>query len=124
MKKPDPNSLHGDAEFDAEAEREQEQAARVATRTMRALRAAGYDMVLVRIAKVLTRGDECAGPGATVFECAERMLPGIPLEADGLRSVADELDAEFRKRGAHLHEATAGYEENATARMAEFENGD
>jgi hypothetical protein len=115
-------TLHGDPELDALAEREQLIAARAATRAMLALRALGYDFVLVRICKVLTRGGECAAPGATSFECARRLLPALPREADGLRLIADKFDAEFRKGGTH--EAERGYEEDASHRASEFEGGD
>lgn len=115
----DADSLHGDPVFNAMAEREQKAAAKAAMMVTRSLRALGFDFVLVRVSKIVSRGRSNAAPGATAFDADDRMLPCLPLEADELRSLAQHLDDEFRRRGTF--EATEGYVEDVTHRITDFE---
>jgi hypothetical protein len=114
-----PDSLHGDPVLDAMAEREQKAAVQATLRVARTLRALGFDFVLVRVSKVLSHDGMCVAPGATAFDSSERIVPCLPREADALRSIADELDAEFARSGAT--EATEGWSEDITRRQTDFE---
>jgi len=109
------DTLHGDPELDALAEREQTQV----IETVKALRARGYDYVVVQIAKVIPgRGGDNAVPGASAIEASDRVLPCLPRQADNLRAIARQLDEAFEKRGTS--EAEEGYLEDLTHRAKEF----
>jgi len=114
-----PDTPHGDPELDAMAEREQKAAVKAALMVTKTLRAIGFDFVVVSVSKVVSRNGSCAVPGATVFDADDRVVPGLRLEADSLRLLADDIDAEFARRGTF--EATEGYTENASHRVADFE---
>jgi len=113
-----PEGMHGDPELDALACREQQAAAKVALETARALRARGYDFVVVRVVKVVGRRGELAAPGASAIEASEIVLPALRLEAQSLRRMADDLDEAFRRAG--VREAEEGYVEDAAHRFEEF----
>lgn len=114
-----PGSLDGDPVLEAEAEREQKAALQATRKVAKTLRALGFDFVLVRVSKVVSRDGVCAVPGATAFDWDERVIPALPREADALRSLADDLDAEFARSDSP--EATEGYSEDVTHRAAEFD---
>lgn len=113
-----PDSLH-DPELVAMAEREQKAATKAAVMVTRSLRALGFHFVLVRVGKVVSHNGDCAMPGATVFDAGDEMSPSLPFEAEEFRRIARELDQEFERRGTH--EAEEGYSEDATHRIADFE---
>lgn len=113
----DIEGLHGDPELDAMAEREQKAAVKAALMVTKTLRAIGFDFVVVRVSKVLSHNGLCAVPGASVFDADDRVVPGLRLEADSLRVLAKDIEAEFDRRG--VFEATEGYTE--IARLAEFD---
>lgn len=114
-----PDALDHDPELVAMAEREQKAASKAAIMVTRSLRALGFDFVLVRVGKVVSRNGECAMPGATVFDANDKMSPSLPLEAEEFRRIARELDEEFLRRD--VPEAEEGYSEDATHRVAELE---
>lgn len=116
---PAPDSLHGDPVLDEMAEQEQKAAVKAALMVTKTLRALGFDFVVVRVAKVLSRNGMCAVPGASVFEADDKVVPGLKMEAESLRLLAADIDAEFARRGTF--EAEEGYTENASHRMVEFE---
>lgn len=108
------DNLHGeDADLEERAAREQKLASEIAVRTTRTLQAMGYDLIVVRIAKVVRGKDgECAMPGATVAATAPIVAPCLRMEADELRSIAKAFDAEF-DRVKPSTEAMRGYVEQA-----------
>lgn len=109
------DTLHDDPELEAAAARAQKQAARDAAAIVNYMRSIGYDHIVVRLARIVTKGEENSVPGATVVYSDRRMLPALPLEAGQLRTVADRLDGEFKDRGTH--EAESGYSEDVSATL-------
>jgi hypothetical protein len=99
------------------ADHEQARAAALVDELGSALRRAGWDYVVLAVSRCVE--DDVAGcvmaPGATFFASTQRMVPGLPREADGLRRIAERLDEAFRKSGCE-REATEGYAEDVTSR--------
>lgn len=118
MSVPIDETLHKDPVLEAAAEKLQRQCVQRAAAVVEQLRAEGYDLVLVRLVKLVSNDRECAVPGASLFDADDRMMPALPREADSLRTIAADMDALFAKHGTF--EAEEGYVENATARAAEF----
>jgi len=99
--------------FEQEQEREQAIAKALVAELGKALRALGWDCVVVRVSRVLDNGGgDCAAPGATYCAASPRIIPALPFEADALRGVADTFDATFQKSG--VAEATEGYSEDVS----------
>jgi len=101
--------IHGeDAALEAEAQVVQRAVAKTATALARNLNRMGYEMVLVRLGKVVKgTGTECALPAATACSIEPRILGCLRLEAGELRRLADEFEAQCDESGAP--EATTGY---------------
>jgi hypothetical protein len=108
------DSLHGDPILDARALETQQLAASIAARTAKALRLLGYELVIVRIAKVVHGEGENRGlPGATAAIVEPVVGPCLRMEAEELRSVAARLDEEFARLSPGS-EAEAGYTEETS----------
>lgn len=112
------DALHSDPVLEAMSGRAQKEAVRDAAAAVVALRAKGYDHIIVRVVRIVENNGLAAVPGATVVHSEDAMLPGLPMEASSLRSIADRFDAAFAKHGTH--EAESGYTEDASERYGEL----
>ena len=75
------------------------------------LRAEGWDFVAISISRLVAEGEECFTPGAARWRTHGGMGPVLPRQADLLRGMADELDAEFLALGCA--ESTEGFVQEA-----------
>jgi hypothetical protein len=99
--------------FEREQASEMERAKVTVAELGHALRAAGWDLVVLRLTRILDDGaGNCASAGATYATAGGRTTPTLRLEADGLRSVAETFEKAFTE--AEVEEATEGYSEDVT----------
>lgn len=105
------DTLHDDPDLAARSLVAQKLAGEIAAQAANTLHLMGYELVVVRIARIVRGKDgECGLPGATASIADPAMAPCLPLEAEELRHLAARFDAEFArlKPGS---EADRGYVE-------------
>jgi hypothetical protein len=105
--------IHGeDTDLARRAEKTQYEVAQLAGQVTAALRDAGYELVVVRVGKVVRgKGGECALPACSARAVEPSIFGCLRLEAAELRRIADEFDRECNASG--LKEATVGYTHSA-----------
>lgn len=102
-------TLHKDPVLEAMVESQQQICAELASRTARAFEQLGFDMVVIRLAKIARGKDgECAMPGATAIVARPSVSPCLMMEAAEMRRVAEQLEEKFSKSACTV-EAHEGY---------------